>query len=103
MIARKTFWNIGWRYLTRHPWQSVLMIVGITLGVAVVVAVDLANASASRAFDLSTETVAGRATHEIVGGPPPPEMSRASVEPKALVARKGWTKAFTRHCAGQDW
>ena len=69
MIARKTFWNIGWRYLTRHPWQSVLMIVGITLGVAVVVAVDLANASASRAFDLSTETVAGRATHEIVGGP----------------------------------
>jgi putative ABC transport system permease protein len=68
-MARRTFWNIGWRYLTRHPWQSVLMILGITLGVAVVVAVDLANASASRAFDLSTETVAGRATHEIVGGP----------------------------------
>jgi len=68
-MAKKTFWNIGWRYLTRHPWQSVLMIIGITLGVAVVVAVDLANASASRAFDLSTETVAGRATHEIVGGP----------------------------------
>ena len=68
-MAKKTFWNIGWRYLTRHPWQSVLMIIGITLGVAVVVAVDLANASASRAFDLSTETVAGRATHEIVDGP----------------------------------
>lgn len=68
-MAKRTFWNIGWRYLTRHPWQSVLMIIGITLGVAVVVAVDLANASASRAFDLSTETVAGRATHEIVGGP----------------------------------
>jgi putative ABC transport system permease protein len=33
------------------------------------VAVDLANASASRAFDLSAETVAGRATHQVSGGP----------------------------------
>ena len=45
------------------------MILGITLGVAVVVAVDLANASASRAFDLSADAIAGRATHQIVGGP----------------------------------
>jgi putative ABC transport system permease protein len=36
--------------------------------VAVVVAIDLANGSASRAFTLSTETVAGRATHQIIGG-----------------------------------
>ena len=42
----KTFWNIGRRYLTRHLWQSVLMVVGITLGVAVVVAVYLANTTA---------------------------------------------------------
>lgn len=45
------------------------MILGITLGVAVVVAIDLANASAERAFDLSAESVTGRATHQIVGGP----------------------------------
>jgi putative ABC transport system permease protein len=45
------------------------MVLGVTLGVAVVVAVDLANASASRAFDLSVDAVAGRATHQIVGGP----------------------------------
>ncbi len=45
------------------------MILGIMLGVAVVIAVDLANASASRAFDLSTEAVTGRATHQISGGP----------------------------------
>ena len=44
------------------------MIVGIMLGVSVAVSVDLANASASRAFDLSTRAVGGRATHEIVGG-----------------------------------
>ena len=45
------------------------MIVGITLGVAVMVAIDLANASASQGFDLSTAAVAGRATHQVVGGP----------------------------------
>ncbi len=68
-FSSRTLWNVGWRYLLRHPWQSVLMIVGITLGVAVVIAMDLANASASRAFDLSTDAVAGRATHQIVAGP----------------------------------
>jgi putative ABC transport system permease protein len=68
-FASRTLWNIGWRYLLRHPWQSILMVLGITLGVAVAVAVDLANASATRAFDYSTDSVAGRATHQIVAGP----------------------------------
>ena len=68
-FASRTLWNVGWRYLLRHPWQSVLMIVGIMLGVAVVVSIDLANASASRAFELSAEAVTGRATHQITGGP----------------------------------
>jgi putative ABC transport system permease protein len=61
--------RVGLRYLLRHPWQAALMVIGITLGVAVAVAVDLANASAGRAFDLSTEAVTGRATHQITGGP----------------------------------
>jgi putative ABC transport system permease protein len=63
----RSLMTVGWRTLLRRPWQSTLMILGITLGVAVVVAVDLANASASRAFDLSTDAVVGRATHQIVG------------------------------------
>lgn len=65
----RTLFNVGWRYLIRSPWQSLLMILGIMLGVSVVVAVDVANQSASRAFDLSTEAVAGKATHFIAGGP----------------------------------
>jgi putative ABC transport system permease protein len=69
IFTSRPLWNIGWRGLIRHPLQTALMIVGITLGVAVVVAIDLANASASRAFDLSVESVAGRATHQITGGP----------------------------------
>lgn len=64
-----TLINVGWRYLFRHPLQSLLLILGITLGVAVVVAIDIANASASRAFDLSTDAIAGRTTHQIVGPP----------------------------------
>ena len=62
-------WNVGWRYLLRHRWQSFLMVLGIALGVAVMVAIDLANASASRAFELSTESITGKATHQISGGP----------------------------------
>jgi putative ABC transport system permease protein len=45
------------------------MILGIALGVSVVIAIDIANVSARRAFELSTETVTGKATHQIVGGP----------------------------------
>jgi putative ABC transport system permease protein len=57
------------RYLLRHPWQAGLCVLGVALGVAMVVAIDLANASARQAFSLSTETIAGRATHQIRGGP----------------------------------
>ncbi len=65
----QTLFNVGWRYLLRHPWQTVLMISGIMLGIAVMVAIDLANSAASRAFDLSTDTIAGKATHQVIGGP----------------------------------
>ncbi|HKY53431.1 MAG TPA: FtsX-like permease family protein, partial [Anaerolineales bacterium] len=55
------------RTLLRHPIQFIIMMLGIALGVAVMVGIDIANASASRAFDLSTSAVTGRATHAIVG------------------------------------
>ena len=45
------------------------MVLGIALGVAVAVAIDLANTSSSLAFDLSTQAVAGKATHILAGGP----------------------------------
>jgi putative ABC transport system permease protein len=57
------------RQLVRHRWQTGLAVLGIALGVAVVVSVDLASESARRAFALAAEGVTGRATHEIVGGP----------------------------------
>ena len=62
-------WRASRRYLARHPAQIGLATLGVALGVAVVVAVDLANASATRAFALSTEAVTGRTTHQVLGGP----------------------------------
>src|ERR1700691_2384375 len=58
------------RHLLRHPAQLLLALVGLALGVATIAAVDMATASAARAFELSLEAVNGAATHEIVAGPP---------------------------------
>lgn len=58
----------GLRYLLRHRWQAALAVLGITLGVAVVTAVDLANRSALQAFQLSAEALTGQATHSITAG-----------------------------------
>ena len=66
-FAPRALLRIARRYLSGHPWQSILMILGIALGVAVVVAVDLANESSRAAFDIGAEAVAGRTTHQIVG------------------------------------
>ncbi len=56
-------------YLLRHPWQLALALAGISVGVAVIVAVDLANSSARKAFLNSMDAVAGEATHQVLGGP----------------------------------
>lgn len=80
------------RWLGRHPAQTALAVLGVALGVAVVVSVDVATGSARRAFTLSTEAVTGRATHQVVGGPSglPETLFRAltveaGVEPAAPV------------------
>ncbi len=56
------------RHLLRHPAQLALALVGLALGVGTIVAVDIATASARRAFELSVQAVNGQATHQITGG-----------------------------------
>ncbi len=58
--------HLAWRYVLKRGWQSALMVLGVALGVAVMVSIDLANASATRAFELSSEAVTGKATHQIL-------------------------------------
>ncbi|MDP2955351.1 MAG: ABC transporter permease, partial [Longimicrobiales bacterium] len=55
------------RHLWKHPAQLGLSVLGVALGVAMVVAIDLAIQSSREAFRVSTEAVAGRATHAVVG------------------------------------
>lgn len=59
-------WRFSLRYLSRNLWQTILLIVGIMLGVAVVVAIDFSNASAKIALDLSTQSLIGKSTHQII-------------------------------------
>ena len=62
-------WRASFRYGLRHPWQLGLSLLGIALGVAVVVSIDLTIDSARRAFVLSNQAVLGTTTHRLRGGP----------------------------------
>ncbi|MDE0608414.1 MAG: FtsX-like permease family protein [Anaerolineaceae bacterium] len=64
MILRLVQRSLAQRFL-----QSTLLLIGVALGVAMVIAIDLANSAASQAFALSARSVRGRATHSIAGGP----------------------------------
>ena len=65
----RTLLLTGLRDLVRRPLHTGLMVLGVALGVAVVIAIDLANTSAKAGFRRSTEAVTGRATHQVLGGP----------------------------------
>lgn len=56
------------RYLLRHPAQLVLAVLGVAVGVAVVVGIDTAGASARRSFRLATRALSGEATHVVRAG-----------------------------------
>jgi len=58
-----------WKYFFKHWWVILLSIIGVSIGVAVVVAIDIANTSAQKAFEISVKNVTGTATHQITGGP----------------------------------
>lgn len=61
--------RLGLRDISRRFIQSALFVLGVALGVAMMVAIDVANGSASRAFALSTTSITGNATHQILAGP----------------------------------
>jgi putative ABC transport system permease protein len=68
-LLSPTLLRTGLRDLARRPLQTGLLVLGVALGVAVVIAIDLANEAARRGFGKSSEAIAGRATHQIRGGP----------------------------------
>ena len=63
-----TLLKFNLRYYRRHSLLSLLCLMGISLGVGVVVAVELINDSALASFAQSVDLLAGKATHSIVSG-----------------------------------
>ena len=68
--SNRPLWRLAAQRLRQRPLQYLLCILGIALGVAMLVSVDLASGSAQRAFALSTDTITGRTTHRIVAVAP---------------------------------
>ena len=64
---------------------------------ATIVAVDVATASARRAFELSLQAVNGAATHEIIGGPGGIDEQRVRGAAHAAAAAQG------RRCGSRRW
>jgi len=76
------------RAVFRDPVRSVVTIAGLTLGVAVVVAIRLANVSSVQGFETALEVVAGKTSLEIVG---------AGVGvPETQLAELGWLRQYGR-------
>ena len=76
------------RALLRDRARTVVTLVGLTLGVAVVVAIRLANASSIRGFETALDVVAGKTSLEIVG---------AGVGvPETQLRDLGWLRGYGR-------
>ena len=59
-------WRQNLRGLVHRPWQLSVPVIGVALGVASFVSLDLAKFSASESFERSTRVVVGAATHTLV-------------------------------------
>jgi putative ABC transport system permease protein len=66
ITSNRPLWRLALQRLKLRPLPYILCILGIALGVAMMVSIDLANGSAQRAFSLSTDAITGKATHRIV-------------------------------------
>ncbi|MCA9135885.1 MAG: ABC transporter permease, partial [Planctomycetales bacterium] len=65
-VHNKPIWRAAWRRMARRPFQYILFVLGVAIGVAMMVSIDLASGSASRAFELSTSAITGQTTHRLV-------------------------------------
>jgi putative ABC transport system permease protein len=64
-LSNRPLYYLAYQRIRQRPLPYLLCILGIALGVAMMVSIDLANGSAQRAFGLSTDAITGRATHHI--------------------------------------
>ncbi len=82
----RLFFTFIVRRLLAERLRSVITLAGVALGVAVVLAIQLANASAVGGFAMALNTMSGRASVEITGSGP-------GVDERQLVGL-GWLREF---------
>jgi len=80
------FYRLILRPLFRQPGRALLILFAVALGVASVVAIDLAGNAAAGSFHSSIETLAGKSTFEVTaaGGVPDSVVARLARLPYAL-------------------
>ncbi|HWQ56006.1 MAG TPA: ABC transporter permease [Bryobacteraceae bacterium] len=83
------FYRLIVRPLRREPVRTGLTVLAVALGVAVVLAIELAGNAAAGSFRSSVETLAGDADYEVtaVGGVPPEALARLAALPYPLTLR----------------
>lgn len=69
-----------------EPLRAAITVIGVALGVAVVIAIQLANASSVRGFATALDTMSGRTSVEVVG-------SGAGID-ETLFPTLGWLREF---------
>ena len=79
------------RHFRHHPWQLLLLLLGISLGVAVVAAIEITTDSARHSFREAQLQIYGRATHRIQAQPKNPRITVCVAETRAepLAKRTG--------------
>ena len=65
-MTTQTLLRFNFKYYRKHTLLAVLCLVGISLGVGIVVAVELINNSALASFESSVDFLSGRATNSII-------------------------------------
>jgi putative ABC transport system permease protein len=82
----KLFYRLILRPLRQEPLRTVLTVIAVALGVAAVLAIELAGEAAAGSFRSSMETLAGNSSFEVTatGGVPPEVLTRLAALPYPL-------------------
>src|ERR1700722_876254 len=82
----RLFHRLILRPLRREPLRTSLTVIAVALGIAAVVAIELAGNAAAGSFESSMETLTGSADFEVTstGGVPPEVLGRLAALPLPL-------------------
>ena len=99
----RIFYRLIVRPLHREPMRTLLTVVAVALGVAVVLAIELAGDAATGSFHASIETLTGKADLEVtaVGGVPDAVVGRLAALPYPIKVQPRIDDFATLHNGGQ--